>query len=46
MSKWVEVGKFSELTSEAMTDWFHENITCRYGVPVACRSDNGRVFLG
>lgn len=46
MSKWLEVGKFTELTSGALVSWFHENITCRYGAPVACRTDNGKVFLG
>lgn len=46
MSKWIEIGKFVELTSSSLVSWFHENVTCRYGVPVACRTDNGKVFLG
>lgn len=45
-SKWVEIGTFDRLLSTSVMDWFHENIVCRYGVPVVVRCDNGKEFQG
>jgi hypothetical protein len=48
MTKWIEAGVVDRpnLTSEWVTNWFHCNITCRFGVPAAVRCDRGREYRG
>jgi hypothetical protein len=45
-SKWVEVGKLPVLDSAHTSAWLHAEVVCRYGLPSAIRSDQGREFLG
>lgn len=45
-TKWVEVGPLPNLDSHHTAEWFHREISCRYGLPAAVRSDQGREFLG
>ena len=45
-SKWLEYGILGELSSGAVTYWFHENITCRFGVPFSVHCDNGLEYRG
>lgn len=45
-SRWVEIGCVADLKSTTICEWFHQNVTCRYGLPVAVRTDKGREFAG
>ena len=46
MTKWVEVGALVDKTSAMVMNWFHENVTCKYGPPARVRSDRGLEFQG
>ena len=43
-TKWVEVGVLSQITERKTTDFIWKNIICRYGIPYAIITDNGRQF--
>ena len=43
-TKWVEVGVLSQITERKTTDFIWRNIICRYGIPYAIVTDNGRQF--
>ena len=43
-TKWVEVGVLSQITEKKTTDFICKNIICRYGIPYAIITDNGRQF--
>ena len=43
-TRWVEIGRIPHLNSHEAIVWFHENITCRYGLPYMVRSDRGTEF--
>ena len=45
-SKWVEAAPLPNRSSRTTANWFHNSITCRYGVPKVVRSDLGREFQG
>ena len=45
-TKWIELGVLRDLSSKTITNWLHENIICRYGVPMAIRCDRGSEFKG
>ena len=45
-SKWVEVGAIPTLNSHETVRWFHEEVVCRYGVPLAVRTDRGLEYQG
>ena len=45
-TRWVEVGILANLTSADVAEWFHREIVCRYGLPVAVRSDKGTEYRG
>lgn len=45
-TRWVEVGRVPNLDSHQTALWFHEQIVCRYGVPVVVRSDRGTEYRG
>ncbi len=46
MTKWVEIGPLKDKASSTMANWFHNQITCRYGPPAIVRCDNGKEFKG
>lgn len=46
LTKWVEVGALTDKASATVMNWFHENVTCRYGPPARVRSDRGLEFQG
>ena len=45
-TKWIELGSLNNLNSHETSQWFHKNITCRYGVPYLVRSDRGSEYRG
>jgi hypothetical protein len=46
MTKWVEIGPISNKASATVANWFHQNITCRFGPPGMVRADQGKEFQG
>jgi hypothetical protein len=38
-TKWVEIGTIPVLDSHHTTQWVHDHIICRFGVPDVIRSD-------
>lgn len=46
LTKWVEIGALRDKSSATVAQWFHENITCRYGPPGRVRCDRGTEFYG
>ena len=44
--RWVELGHIPALTSHDMVTWFHENITCQFGLPCMVRFDHGSEYWG
>ena len=40
-TKWVKAGPLKAVSSYKVTRWVHENLTCRYGVPLTLRADLG-----
>lgn len=45
-SKWMEICPLKTRTSDEVAKQFLYNVVCRYGAPVAVRSDKGSEFLG
>jgi hypothetical protein len=45
-TKFVEAGALDNLRATTVTEWFHETIVCRYGVPKWVRCDKGNEFRG
>ena len=45
-TKWVELGTVTRLDSTHVTQWFHANIVCRYGLPGLVRTDGGAEYKG
>ncbi|KAH9768928.1 Ribonuclease H [Citrus sinensis] len=43
-TKWIEVGTLNQITERKTTDFIWKNIICRYGIPYAIITDNGRQF--
>ncbi|KAH9727588.1 Ribonuclease H [Citrus sinensis] len=43
-TKWIEVEAFSRITEKKTTDFVWRNLVCRYGIPYALVTDNGRQF--
>ncbi len=43
-SKYVEAAPLVDLKAATVTEWFHSNIICRYGVPRWVRCDKGNKF--
>ncbi|KAH9688200.1 Ribonuclease H [Citrus sinensis] len=43
-TKWVEVEALSRITEKKTTDFVWRNLVCRYGIPYALVTDNGRQF--
>lgn len=43
-SKWVEGGVMENLKAETVITWFHDNVVCRYGIPLWVRTDRGSEF--
>ena len=44
--RWLEVGKLPTLNLHETTCWFHEQVTCRYGLPFIVQSDRGPEYQG
>ena len=45
-SKWPEAMALYERDSKTMSEFLHRDVVCRYGAPVAVRTDNGGEFMG
>ena len=45
-TRWVKMGCIPTLTSHDTATWFHENITCRFGLPCMVRTDRGSEYRG
>lgn len=45
-TRWVEVGRIPTLSAHDTATWFHENITCRFGLPCMVRTDRGSEYRG
>ena len=43
-TKWIEVEALSKITEKKTTDFVWRNLVCRYGIPYALVTDNGRQF--
>ena len=43
-SKWIEAMPLGKITSQAVQNFFWQNIICRYGVPRELTVDNGKQF--
>ncbi|KAH9729832.1 Ribonuclease H [Citrus sinensis] len=43
-TKWIEVEALSRITEKKTTDFVWRNMVCRYGIPYALVTDNGRQF--
>ncbi|KAK9190212.1 hypothetical protein WN943_018814 [Citrus x changshan-huyou] len=43
-TKWIEVETLSRITEKKTTDFVWRNLVCRYGIPYALVTDNGRQF--
>lgn len=43
-TKWIEVEALSRITEKKTTDFVWRNLVCRYGIPYALVTDNGRQF--
>ncbi|XP_052287208.1 uncharacterized protein LOC127898758 [Citrus sinensis] len=41
-TKWIEVEALSRITEKKTTDFVWRNLVCRYGIPYALITDNGR----
>ena len=41
-TKWIEVEALSRITDKKTTDFVWRNLVCRYGIPYALVTDNGR----
>ncbi|XP_027772353.1 uncharacterized protein LOC114076852 [Solanum pennellii] len=40
-TKWVEVASYKAVTKKVVTDFFHNNLICHFGVPESLITDNG-----
>ena len=40
-SHWIEIGALPSLNSHEVAKWFHNEIVCRYGLPLIVWSDKG-----
>ena len=45
-TKWIELRALPHLNSFYTTQFFHEEVVCRYGVPAAIRCDGGMEYRG
>ena len=45
-SRFIEGGRVPSLSSYGTAIWFHENITCCYGLPAVVRSERGPEYRG
>ena len=45
-SRWIEIGAIPNLNSHEVAQWFHNEIVCRYGLPLIVRSDKGSEYKG
>ena len=45
-TKWVEATPLHDRTSTKLAHWFHETITCCFGVPTWVRCNQGEEFKG
>ena len=45
-SRWIEIGALPSLNSHEVAKWFHNEIVCRYGLPLIVRSDKGSECKG
>ena len=45
-TKWVEATPLHDCTSTMLAHWFHDTITCHFGVPTWVRCDQGVKFKG
>ena len=45
-SRWIEIGAIPNLNSHEVAQWFHNEIVCRYGLPLIVRSDKGSKYKG
>ena len=45
-TRWVEAIPLPQLTSMCVTDAFHREITCRYGLCTAVKTDRGVEYAG
>ena len=43
-TKWIEVEALSRIIEKKTTDFVWRNLVCRYGIPYALVTDNGRQF--
>jgi hypothetical protein len=43
-TKWVEVEPLVNITAKSIKQFLWKNVVCRYGVPYAFVTDNGRQF--
>ncbi|KAH9684964.1 Ribonuclease H [Citrus sinensis] len=43
-TNWIEVEALSRITEKKTTDFVWRNLVCRYGIPYALVTDNGRQF--
>ena len=43
-TKWIEVEALSRITEKKATDFVWRNLVCRYEIPCALITDNGRQF--
>nr|KYP63261.1 Pol polyprotein [Cajanus cajan] len=44
-TKWIEAGPFAKITAENVQQLTWKNMICRYGLPHALVTDNGRQFV-
>ena len=45
-SHWIEIGALPSLNSHEVAKWFHNEIVCRYGLPLIVWSDKGSKYKG
>nr|KYP71460.1 Pol polyprotein [Cajanus cajan] len=44
-TKWIEVGPLAKITAKNIQRFTWKNLICRYGLPHAIITDNGRQFI-
>ena len=45
-SRWIEIGALPSLNLHEIAKWFHNEIVCRYGLPLIVWSDKGSEYKG
>ncbi|XP_074378607.1 uncharacterized protein LOC141720149 [Apium graveolens] len=41
-TKWIEAKALAKITTKQITQFFWENVICRYGIPPILATDNGK----